>query len=155
MKAIDLDSFLARQIPITQSLGLKVLRADPSRVEVWAPLAANHNHMGTAFGGSLNAVLVVACYSWLFNILQARGLPFHVVIKSSQIQYLKPVGGDFTCVCEAPAADLVERFLKTLERRNRAQLTLAATAFCEGEGDRVGDGDGEAVCRFEGEFVAL
>ncbi len=144
MTPAELESFIYAQIPVTERLGVRVLRLDGERAEVQAPLSENRNHLGTVFGGSLNAVLVVACYAWLFNILKSRGLPFHVVIKSSRTQYLKPVPADFTAVCEAPDAALVEKFLRTLERRSRGQLTLTATAFA----------GGEAVCEFEGEFVA-
>ncbi len=144
MNPAELEEFLYKQIPITRLLGVTIVHLDEKRAEVRAPLSENRNHLGTVFGGSLNAVLVVACYAWLFNVLQSRGLPFHVVIKNSQTQYLKPVPSDFTAICESPDGAAVENFLKTLERRNKGQLTLHATVFA----------GGAAACRFAGEFVA-
>lgn len=145
MRRDQLEVLLMNKIPLARALGIRVAQADAKCARVTAPLDPNVNHMGTAFGGSINAVLVLACYSWLFNALDEHGLASHVVLKNSSVQYLKPVTGDFTATCSAPTAVDVERFFAVMKRRGRAQVDLKA----------VIDGQGGPLCEFQGVFVAI
>ncbi len=145
MKTNDLESFLHAQIPIAKALQARVGRVDHELAEIHAPLEPNRNHMGTAFGGSLNAILLLSCYAWLFAELKARGLSIHVLIKNGHTKYMRPVDGDFTAVCRAPSDADWQRFLRVLgSGRPQAQISLQASIA-------VG---GEVACQFEGEFVA-
>lgn len=144
MKLQELDTYLRDQIPLVRALETEILRADENSVEIHAPLAPNRNHLGTVFGGSTNAVSVLACYSWLFNILDIHKFKCHVVIKSSRIQYLRPLKSGFSSICSSPGPEELDKFLKTLKRRNKAQIVLRS---------EITTGS-EVACQFEGEFVA-
>lgn len=144
MTTQEIEQFLKQQIPIAEAMGIRVRKVDSARAEVEAPLLENKNHLGTAFGGSLNAILLLTCYSWLFNLLKARGFSYHVVLKSSQAFYYKAVETDFTAVCRAPDNETLERFLKTLEKKQRAQIVLKASI----------EANAVELCRLEGIFVA-
>lgn len=144
MKAHELEQFLQAQIPIASALGAHVVQLSDELAEISAPLGLNRNHMGTAFGGSLNAILVLSCYAWLFNVLNSRKLPVHVIIKDSRIKYLKPVKAEFSAICRAPSDEELQRFLKTLEKKQQAQINLQASIA-------IG---GVVACQFAGEFVA-
>jgi len=145
MTTQEIEQFLKQQIPLAEAMGIHVRHVDGGSAEVDAPLAPNKNHLDTAFGGSLNAVLLLACYTWMFNLLKARGFSYHVVLKSSQAFYFKAVDSDFTAICRAPAQDVIDRFLKTLEKKQRAQIDLKAS---------VESPAGEHCC-LEGIFVAM
>jgi thioesterase domain-containing protein len=144
MKPSDLQKFIYSQIPQAKALGAQVTRVDASLAEVRAPLALNGNHLGTAFGGSLHSISVLACYSWLFNALDERKLKVHVVVKRSEMKYLFPVLGEIIAICRAPDEAERNRFMQILERKKKAQITLHATVL-------VGS---DTACEFEGEFVA-
>ena len=79
MSPQDLQKFLFDKIPIARAFGVRVKRSDPLQTEIQAALEPNLNHVGTAFGGSLNAILVLACYSWLSNLHEKLELNGHVV----------------------------------------------------------------------------
>jgi thioesterase domain-containing protein len=140
----DLENYLRQQIPLIESLGVKVVKCNNQLAELKAPLEPNRNHLGTVFGGSTYSVSVLACYSWLFQILKSRGLSSHVVIKSGHIKYLKPVNADFTSVCAAPEKEDYEKFILVLEKKKRSKITLRSQIRIHSL----------VAAEFEGEFVA-
>jgi thioesterase domain-containing protein len=67
------------------------------------------------------------------------------VIQRSTTRFALPIPGDFTAAASTPEAEAWDSFARTLERKGRARITVAA----------VLEHDGKAVCHFEGDFVAL
>ncbi len=62
----DLESYLRRKIVLARAMDLRVLREEGDLgFVIEAPVAANLNHLGTAFGGSINAIATLAAYSAL------------------------------------------------------------------------------------------
>jgi thioesterase domain-containing protein len=136
---------LSVEIPVTQRLGIRFAGAPNGAVRLRAPLAANVNHKGTAFAGSLNAIATLAGWAVVWLVLRRGDQPGHVVIQDSSIRYLRPVTGDFEAYCEPPGVRAVERLTAALSRRGRGRIELAVT---------VSDRDGPAVT-FRGRYVAL
>jgi thioesterase domain-containing protein len=144
MKPSELEKFLYDQIPLASALEISVLHADDGSAAVKAPLYPNRNHMGTAFGGSLNAVMVLAGYAWLFQCLETRGQSGHVVLKQSTIQYLLPVAADFTAIAKGPERADFEKFLNGLARKGRSRVHVVIEI----------DTPSGVACRLSCEFVA-
>jgi thioesterase domain-containing protein len=140
-----LERDLHRRIPLSAALGVRVAEASAECERLTAPLAANRNHTGTAFGGSAAAVATLAAWSLLHLRLAAVGLSARTVIQRSRMEYERPIPGDFAAECRLGDAAAWQRFTRVLARRGRARLRLDAELSCAGE--RVG--------RLEGEFVAL
>lgn len=145
MSPQELENYLKQMIPLTQSLDLKVIRAESESCEVFAPLFPNRNHLGTAFGGSLNSILLLACYTWLFNVLKKQGFDEHIVLKSSEIKYFLPVQEDIRAVCSSPREQDLQKFLNAYKKKRKARIKLTATISVK---------DGTA-CELTGEFVTL
>lgn len=140
----DLERTLHAEIPLTRAMDVRVLRADQNGLALGAALAPNLNHKQTAFGGSLNSLATLACWGLIQLLVRDRGHAITVVIQESSVQFLKPVIRDFEAVCSLPPAAVIEKFLRTLERKGRARLALDATIHAE---------SGVAL-RFRGQFVA-
>ena len=64
-----LGEVLAAELPITQSLGIRVESRSGGGLVLWLPLAANRNHKGAVFAGSLNAVATLAGWGALWLAL--------------------------------------------------------------------------------------
>jgi thioesterase domain-containing protein len=141
-----LEAFLHEKIPLTRAMGLRVAASDARRLALEAPLAANVNHLGTAFGGSLHALPTLACYAALWTILREAGLDGHVVVKRSTAAYRSPVTGTLRAVCERPPAEACAAFLSDLRRHKKARMEL--TAIVEGA-------VGKPAVEFSGSFVAV
>jgi thioesterase domain-containing protein len=143
MTAADAENFLYAQIPLAKAMGVRVVAANADRVVLSAPLDANHNHLGTAFGGSLNAVAVLAGYAFLWLRLGDRDA--HVVVRRSSIDYRRPVTGEIRAVCIAPDEAAIAAFQTRFAQKGKARITLDVTIEEAG-----------AVCvTFQGEYVAL
>lgn len=140
----ELARVLAEELPITQSLGIGVRSASASSVVLAMPLAANRNHKGTVFAGSLNAVATLAGWSALWTVLREAGIAAHVVIQDSTVRYLVPAGSDVTAEAQRPRAEEVERALRMLARRGRARIGLEAV---------VKDKDSVVVATLQGRYV--
>lgn len=139
----ETTAFLHQKIPITLAMGIEVESVADGSLVLTAPLAANHNHLGTAFGGSLAAIATLAGYGLLW--LQLGDRSAHIVIKSSSIRYLHPVLGDIRALCRAPDEDALAGFRETFERKDKARIRLAVEIV----------EDGRVCVEFEGEYVAL
>jgi len=146
MTTRGLEAFLHEKIPLTQAMGLHVAESSPARLVLEAPLAANRNHLGTAFGGSLHALPTLACYAALWTLLREAGIDGHVVVKRSAASYRSPVTGVLRATCVRPPAELVAEFIDDLRRHRKARMEL--TAIVEGAG-------GRPAVEFTGSFVAV
>jgi thioesterase domain-containing protein len=141
--AADLERFLHEKIPLTMAMGVQVAECNDTRLILTAPLEPNHNHLGTAFGGSLHALATLSGYGLLWWLL--REPEAHIVIRESTIRYERPVRDVLRAVCCSPAATELERFRKDFARKGKARIALEA----------VIDHDSGIAAYFHATFVVL
>ena len=139
----ETTAYLHKQIPLTRAMGAEVAAYDGVELAVTAPLALNHNHLGTAFGGSLNALATLAGYALVW--LELRDRTAHLVIRKSQIRFLRPVQKDVRAVCRAPDGGTLAEFRENFARKGKARLELRVEIL-ENE---------ELAVEFVGTFVAI
>ncbi len=139
----ETEAFLHAQIPLTRAMGVEVESWDGRQLILRAPLEPNHNHLGTAFGGSLSALATLAGYSLLWLLLGDREA--HIVIRDSSIRFRHPVRGALRAFCQRPGDEVWEEFRHQWSATGKAHLHLHATIEHE-----------EQTCVvFEGTFVAI
>lgn len=139
----DIETFLHGKIPVTKAMAVSVESYDDDRLVVTAPLDVNHNHLGTAFGGSLAAIATLAGYCLLW--LELGDKDAHIVIRSSKISYDRPVRGKIRAFCSRPGDQAMVRFRKSYEKTGKARIKLAVTIEEE-----------DNVCvEFDGTYVAI
>lgn len=139
----ETETFLHRQIPLTRAMGVTVDRFDETALVLSAPLGPNHNHLGTAFGGSLATLATLAGYTLVWLELAEPGS--HIVIQESRIHYKAPVRGDFQAVAPRLDPEVLGEFRRTLDKTGKARLTLTIALVQ----------DGQPCAGFTGTFVAL
>jgi thioesterase domain-containing protein len=139
----QIQELLHTKIPITRAMGVRVEDYDEERLVIVAPLEANVNHLGTAFGGSLNALAVLSGYGLLW--LEMRDTTCHIVIRESSISYDRPVRGEIRAACFRPEAQVLAEFKKTFHEKGKARIALIAAI----------EDEGITCVRFQGIFVAL
>jgi thioesterase domain-containing protein len=124
---------IAADFPLARHLGIEVDSADDGRLVLTAPLAANANDKGTAFGGSLFSVAVLTGWAWVARHLAVKELNADAVIQESTMRYLLPVQGLLHASLVTPAAPQVEKFGKMLQRAGRGRIRLEVHICHEGK----------------------
>jgi thioesterase domain-containing protein len=139
--AVQLERSLHERIPLSRALGLRVRVAAPDGVELDAPLAPNINHSGTVFGGSAAAVAVLAAWALVEVRLAAAGVAGRIVIRRSEMDFLRPIGGDFSATARAPDDADWARLRATLGRGRMGRIAVRAVLTCDAEtvGELVGE----------------
>ncbi|WP_201359788.1 YiiD C-terminal domain-containing protein [Dictyobacter formicarum] len=130
----ELQTLLNTEIPITRHFNLTVGAYDERILRLDAPLAENVNHAGTAFGGSLSALLTLAGWSMTWFMLQEYNLTGEIIIQDSNCRYLAPVKKDFSAYCYRPSNEQLGRFEKMLRTHKKGRLELKAEIL---EGDTL------------------
>jgi len=120
----ELQEILAREIPITNHLGITVESYNDQGLTLKAPLQQNINHKSTAFAGSLNALLTLAGWGLLWLLLKERDIHAQIVIQESMSNYLRPVTRDFSARCHKPDSAYIARLETTLRKKGKARLEL-------------------------------
>lgn len=139
----ETEDFLHTQIPITRAMGVRVESWNTGQLVLTAPLEINHNHLGTAFGGSLAALATLAGYAYLWLELGDRAA--HVVIAESALAYRRPVRGELRAICRKPEGDALAAFKSVFAQTGKARIRLAVT---------IEDAKGSVAVEFSGAFVA-
>ena len=127
----ETEHFLHAHIPLTRAMEVHVESFDEDALTLTAPLAVNHNHLGTAFGGSLAALAMLAGYSLLWLELDDREA--HIVISESQLKFLRPVTGTIRAVCRRPDSASLMSFKEQLAEKGKARIQLETTIAAGGE----------------------
>jgi len=139
----EAEQFFHSRIPLTHTMGLRVVGSDDDSFIVEAPVALNSNHLETAFGGSINAVATLAGYGLLW--LELREAAASIVIRESSIRFLHPIRQTIRAICERPTPEELGAFRRALQTRGKARIVLHVR--CE-ENSRV-------AADFKGTFVAI
>lgn len=127
-----LERTLHSEIPLSQAMGIRVAGYDGRCLRLAAPLAPNINHKLTAFGGSLYSLAVLCGWGLLHLKLAEAGLHKHIVIQEGSIRYLHPLNQEMVAECCVDDSEL-GRFLRMLEKHDRARLSLAVAIGKEGQ----------------------
>jgi thioesterase domain-containing protein len=124
---------LNRDIPLSRHLNFEILEATPNKVHLRAKLEGNTNHKGTAFGGSLYTLSVLAAYSLVYMGISKEEIQTNnIVIQKGEIQYLAPVTGDFDVVCEFNEPELYQKFYYCLSRWGKVREIMRVQVLCKG-----------------------
>lgn len=140
-----LEKYLHEHIPLSHAMEVAVMEVGDNGVKLSAPLAPNINHRDTVFGGSASAVAILAAWASLHVRLRHEGINSRLVIQRNTMSYLQPIVDSFIATADIPDDSQWDKFLKMLQRKNRARISVKAMLFC----------NGETVGELDGEFVAL
>jgi thioesterase domain-containing protein len=139
----ETEQFFYDKIPITRAMGVRVTRYDGNELRLAAPIALNHNHLGTAFGGSLSALATLAGYGLIW--LEMGDKTAHVVIRNSQLSFRRPVRGEIVAICRRPGEDELWVLKDAFAQHHKAKISLDVTI----------EEEGLVAVEFRGVFVIL
>ncbi len=115
-----------RGMPPVAAMGVDVDGFQGEALRLTAPLSANVNDKGNAFGGSLTSLMTVAGWGLVTLKLRLAGLKAEVYVADSQIRYLAPLYGDLVAEARFAEGQSLETFVDTLVQRGRARIQVDA-----------------------------
>lgn len=121
-------------MPPVAAMHVSISGYDGTRLRLHAPLAANVNDKGCAFGGSLASLMTLASWGLVAMRVQAAGLGADVFVADSQVRYLAPLFADIEAEAELAADTSWDEFIATLRARGRARTQLVARVMLPGGG---------------------
>jgi thioesterase domain-containing protein len=126
MSLPKLTAYLHEEFPLTRAMQVAVAAWDHQTLTLKAPLAPNINHAETAFGGSISTLGILAGYTLLHHALEDRSISNRILIQKSSTDFFLPIDTNMTITATLPAANVVEEFLTTLQKKRRARITLTS-----------------------------
>lgn len=142
----DLEQTLARELPLSKAMEIKVVSWDRETLSMKMPLEPNKNHQYSAFAGSLNALCTVVGWGTIYLLLARAGLSGNVVIRRGKIRYHRPVVSPEIIARGLPVdAEQLEYFFELMRDKGKSKIDLAS---------RIEDDEGILVS-FEGSYVVL
>ncbi len=139
----DAEEFFHQKIPLTRTMGVRVVSHGASGFAIEAPVALNHNHLQTAFGGSINSVATLAAYAFVWFELRERKA--EVVVAESSIRFLAPIRQTIRGICTLPDPELLAGFRSEFAGSGKARISLRV----------VVEENGVTAADFRGTFVAV
>lgn len=135
-------------MPPVRAMQVEIARYEPGLgLSLSAPLSANVNDKGCAFGGSLNGLLTLACWGSATLALDLAGFSeAEVYVQDSTTRYLAPLYGDLLATARLEEGGDWEGFLRSFAERGRARARVLAEVRCA---------DGQLAASLSGRFVAL
>ena len=113
-------------MPPIVAIAAEVVAYDGRCLRMRAPLAANVNDKGSAFGGSMTSLMTYAGWGLVTLRLQLAGLRADVFVADSTVHYRKPLYADLEAEAMAAPEESWEAFLATFVQRGRARIGLQA-----------------------------
>lgn len=145
-QALEKLSDYCQGMPPVAAMQVTVAGFDAGQLRLQAPLSANVNDKGTAFGGSLTSIMTVAGWGLVTLHLDLAGEQAEVYVADSAIRYLAPLRDDLTARAQLAEGQDWETFLSTLRQRGRARIQVQAWVDLP---------EGGQATTLEGRFVAI
>jgi len=146
MKGLDALNAHLLAMPPVAAMQVKAVFHGDDMLALSAPLSANVNDKGCAFGGSMAGIMTLAGWGLLTLKLEAEGLSAEVYVADSHVRYLKPLYADIDAQARLePDVDWAA-FVRSLRERGRARAGIVAT---------LRDPGGAVVAELSGRFAAL
>lgn len=140
-----LAGVLTEQIPLGSAMALKIERLDEQGIVLCAPLEPNVNDKGTAFGGALVSLMILAGWSLPRLLLRREGIKRDLVIGRCEVRFRAPVTGAFRAECMWPPEEAIVDFISNARSGGRARFSVQPRIVQSGK----------AVAMLEGRYAAL
>jgi thioesterase domain-containing protein len=133
-------------MPPVAAMQVQAASFDGKKLTLRAPLAANVNDKGNAFGGSLVSLMTLAGWGLVNLQLQRRGIAAEVYVADSQVRYRAPLYTDLHAQAWLGEGETWQAFFATLAECGRARLQVEAN---------VSLAEGGVASEMSARFVAI
>ncbi len=140
-----IQELLNAMLPVA-ALQPRLAELADDRCDLHAPLAANLNDKGCAFGGSLVSLMTLAGWALVTAWLERRGIQAEVYVADSQVKYRAPLYDDLDARAQFAEPLIAAAVLQELADRRRVSFQVRA---------EVRRSDGRVATGMESRYVAV
>jgi len=119
-----LQTVFDNDIPLSRAMDLRLVSLNNKTLQLVAPLQPNINDKGTAFGGSLAALMTLAAWGVVWIACKRDKLDCDIVIHKGEISYYQPVAGEIRVICPSPTDSDWIKFKSRLSAAGKARINL-------------------------------
>ena len=147
-RCADLERLLHHEVPLSQTIGMKVHGYDGDRLELRALLEPNINIYGVAFGGSIYSLCALSGWGLLVMGLQEQeqDLDPRIMITGGEIEYAKPVKQTINAVSAFSSRQDFPTFADACRDKRRARIKVPVQVELD---------DGTVAANFVGSYIAF
>ncbi len=120
----ELQDKLHNEILPTKTLDFRVDKMDGDLLSLTAPLEANINDKGTAFGGSIASLCTITGWSMCWVIAKLKEIECDMVVYESNMSYSRPLTKDFEALVSFPCPEDIEIIKAKMDEKNKAAIEL-------------------------------
>ncbi|MEB4642338.1 YiiD C-terminal domain-containing protein [Burkholderia contaminans] len=124
----DIEKYLIKAMPMTESLGFSVRSFSEVQVEISAPLDRNINHCGTAFGGSISVLAILSAWCLVWANVREESPGGNVIICSHSIKFKNAIFSDIRSISESGNLDW-NNFRRRVARRGSAKIDVTSRIY--------------------------
>ncbi len=146
MTPAQLQQFMLDTIPMARSMALAIDHFDGDQVVLSAPLAANSNDKGCAFGGSLVSLMTLAGWSLANLLLGDEAASAEIYVQDSQVRYLAPVWERLVVQARLAPGHEAGEWRQAYRRHGRSRMAVDVDCRLQ---------DGSVATTLAARFVAL
>lgn len=133
MKSLNgLKKVLAEKIVPAKAMGIDAVSWRDGCLTLTAPLNANVNDKGTAFGGSIYSLAVLCGWGTVFQVLTDAGIAADIAVYKSECNFMIPSTGEMKAVCYISEVDKL-KLLDSFMKKGRGRVFLNVEVFSKAE----------------------
>ncbi len=121
----QIEALLLAMPPVV-AMQAGIVSAGEHAMRMRAPLAANVNDKGSAFGGSMTSLMTLCGWGLVTQRLHDLELQAEVFVADSRVRYLAPLHDDLAAQACLAEGQSWEVFVATLAARGRARIGVRA-----------------------------
>lgn len=125
-----LEHLLREHIPLVAAMQARIQHFDGESLTVQAPLAVNQNHYGTAFGGSIYTVSLLAGWGLASLLLDQSGM---IVVEHAEAAYKAPIKQDLIAIAQPTNVADSATFAADFHATGRARLDITSCLHAAGQ----------------------
>lgn len=151
----DSFNYLKKNIPMAEAMDIRLESDSPEKLILSAPYGPNRNHHGSAFGGSIATLMILAGWFRIQSFLDEEFEHSLAVIVRNEITYRSPIEGDIFARVHPVEVDLLTGFREIMEKKGKALIEVQVSAGAAPDMLDSTDWIDRAAARFTGTFVGM
>lgn len=124
MNESDREAFerlVHQHIPLAAAMQARIDHFDGHALTAHAPLAVNRNHYGTAFGGSIYTVSLLAGWGLASLLLDQAGM---IVVEHAEADYKRPIKEDLVAIAQPAEGADPTAFAADFQVQGKARMDI-------------------------------